>query len=129
MQTETKVLATLRLSLLAINLFLRRIKIDRNRSQAFDFNCKETSPVRLQRMFLQLQSYDLEFVCKRGKELFVADALSCAYIHQDPLEMESDSDFEVLSVQSVSISYENGRITARNVYKPKYAEVGSSYST
>ena len=60
------------------------------------------APARLQRMLLQLQSYDLEFVYKRGKDLVVADALSRAYTHQDPFEVESDNDFEVMSVQSIS---------------------------
>ena len=37
------------------------------------------APERLQRMLLQLQRYDLQFVYKKGKELFLADTLSRAY--------------------------------------------------
>jgi hypothetical protein len=42
------------------------------------------APVRLQRMLLQLQRYDLEFVYKRGGDIFVADTQSRAYINEKP---------------------------------------------
>ena len=83
------------------------------------------APARLQRMLLQLQNYDLEFVYKTGKDLFVADGLSRAYIHQVPLEIESNSDFEVLSVQSVSPTRmeELQRITSTDPTMQKLAQV------
>ncbi|XP_028415850.1 uncharacterized protein K02A2.6-like [Dendronephthya gigantea] len=59
------------------------------------------APARLQRMLLQLQKYDLEFVYKKGKDLFVADTLSRAYIDEKPDE-DSNDDFEVMVVESIS---------------------------
>ena len=59
------------------------------------------APARLQRMLLQLQRYDLEFVYKRGKDLFVADTLSRAYIEEEPGK-ESKYGFEAMSVNSIS---------------------------
>ena len=44
------------------------------------------APARLQRMHLQLQWYDLQFVYKKGKELFLADTLSRAYPDEPPEE-------------------------------------------
>ena len=61
------------------------------------------APARLQRMLLQLQRYDLEFVYKRGKDLFVADTLSRAYIEEEPGK-ESKYGFEVMSVNSISLT-------------------------
>ena len=58
------------------------------------------APLRLQRMLLQLQRYDLEFVYKKGAELYLADALSRAYI-SDPDEEET-LNYEVMSLLSVS---------------------------
>ncbi|CAB4039172.1 Hypothetical predicted protein [Paramuricea clavata] len=59
------------------------------------------APARLQRMLLQLQRYDLEFVYKRGSDLFVADTLSRAYISKKP-NQENHDEFEVMSVESIS---------------------------
>ena len=39
-----------------------------------------STPKRLQRMLLQLQKYNLKIVCKTGKELFIADTLSRAFV-------------------------------------------------
>ena len=35
------------------------------------------APVRLQRMLLQLQQYDMTITYRPGKEMLLADALSC----------------------------------------------------
>ena len=48
---------------------------------------------RLQRMFLKLQNYDLEVYCTKGKQLYVADTLLCAYLnvpstHDDVEDLE-----------------------------------------
>ena len=59
------------------------------------------APARLQRMLLQLQQYNLEFVYKCGAELYLADTLSRAYIKETPGE-ECDMDCEILSVSSIS---------------------------
>ena len=39
-------------------------------------------PKRLQRMFLRLQKFNLKVKYKRGKEMYVADTLSRAYIEE-----------------------------------------------
>ena len=41
-------------------------------------------PMRLQRMLLRLQQYDLQVTYKKGTELYVADTLSRAYQQADP---------------------------------------------
>ena len=60
------------------------------------------APARLQRMLLQLQRYNLEFVYKKGTELYLADTLSRAC---DPTKKPCENimeDFDVMSVISVS---------------------------
>lgn len=58
-----------------------------------------TAPMRLQRMMLQLQRYDLSLVYKKGSQLFIADALSRAQLSEtSPSDIE---DYEVLTVQPV----------------------------
>ena len=46
-----------------------------------------SAPKRLQRMLLQLQKYDLEVVYKPGKELYIADTLSRAYLPIVPADL------------------------------------------
>ncbi len=41
-----------------------------------------SAPMRLQRMMLQLQRYDLSLVYKKGSQLFIADTLSRAYLNE-----------------------------------------------
>ena len=45
---------------------------------------------RLQRMLLKLQKYDLEVKYTKGKELHVADTLSCAYLTVPPTDNDID---------------------------------------
>lgn len=47
-------------------------------------------PPRLQRMFIRLQRYDIKLVHKPGKQLFIADALSRAFI----TDFENNNEFE-----------------------------------
>ena len=51
-------------------------------------------------MLLQLQKYNLQFVYKKGKELYLADALSRAYPEDVPEEGEFEHD--VMIVLSIS---------------------------
>ena len=44
-----------------------------------------TAPMRLQRMMLQLQRYDLSLVYKKGFQLFIADTLSRAQVQPHSL--------------------------------------------
>jgi hypothetical protein len=54
-------------------------------------------PIRLQKMLLKLQRYDLVVRYKRGAQMYVADTLSRAYLKE---EYEEPKDyFEVLSVE------------------------------
>ena len=45
-----------------------------------------SSPLRLQRMLMQLQCYNLKVTYKKGKEMFLADALSRAYLPDEQPE-------------------------------------------
>ena len=58
------------------------------------------APARLQRMLLQLQRYNLQFLYKKGNELYLADTLSRAYPVEDPEEMEFE--YDVMTVLSIS---------------------------
>ncbi|XP_028407548.1 uncharacterized protein K02A2.6-like [Dendronephthya gigantea] len=59
-----------------------------------------TAPMRLQRMMLQLQRYDLSLVYKKGSQLHIADMLSRAQLSQTS-PADSYEDYEVLTVQPV----------------------------
>ena len=59
-----------------------------------------TAPMRLQRMMLQLQRYDLSLVYKKGSQLFIADTLSRAQL-SETLPADIYEDYEVLTVQPV----------------------------
>jgi hypothetical protein len=58
------------------------------------------APARLQKMIMQLQRYNIDLVYRPGKELYVADTLSRAYI-TDP-EPQTDDWYEVMCVLPVS---------------------------
>lgn len=59
-----------------------------------------TTPLRLQKMLLQLQRYDFELVYKEGKELHIADTLSRACIQSS--NDSTEEEFEVMEVISIS---------------------------
>ena len=59
------------------------------------------APVRLQSMLFQLQRYNLKFIYRRGTELHEADALSRAYITEEP-GVEDNDQLDVLSFSSIS---------------------------
>ena len=48
------------------------------------------APKRLQRMLLQLQKYDIRLQYTLGKEMYIADTLSRAYLKDLPNDNESD---------------------------------------
>jgi hypothetical protein len=48
------------------------------------------APKRLQRMLLQLQKYDIRLQYTTGKEMYIADTLSRAYLKHLPNDNESD---------------------------------------
>ena len=52
-------------------------------------------PPRLQRMRLKLQKYDLEVYYTKGKQLYVADTLSRAYLNVPSTDEDEDLEFAV----------------------------------
>ena len=54
-------------------------------------------------MLLKLQKYNLKVVYKKGKEMYIADALSRAYLSDTSTEEET-FDFQVMSLESTAVS-------------------------
>lgn len=54
-----------------------------------------TCPSRLQRMMMQLQRFDFELIYKPGKNLFLADALSRAYLNNCDSKTDFDEKFDM----------------------------------
>ena len=50
------------------------------------------APKRLQRMMIRLQSYDIDIVYQKGKEMYLADTLSRAYLPSDSTTRETVFD-------------------------------------
>ena len=62
-------------------------------------------PARLQRFFFELQRYDIEIVYKPGKEMFLADHLSRAFLsetNEDLVEELSVNEIDLLSYLAVT---------------------------
>ena len=62
-------------------------------------------PARLQRFFLQLQKYDIEIIYKPGKEMFLADKLSRAFLNEtneDLVEELTVNEVHLLSYLAVN---------------------------
>ena len=57
------------------------------------------SPLRLQKMLMKLMRYDLDIEYKKGKELFIADTLSRAYLPEAGNEL---NDLEIAAVLPMS---------------------------
>ena len=55
-----------------------------------------SAPLRLQRMLMQLQSYDLSVVYKKGSELYIADRLSRAYLNESSSDLEGKHEVLML---------------------------------
>lgn len=68
----------------------------------------ESCSPRLQRMLIKLQKYDFDLIYKKGKELYIADALSRAPDKTDTNDVSiDDNDFEAhinVVISSVNIS-------------------------
>ena len=77
-------------------------------------------------MLLQLQRYDLEFIYKRGKELYIADTLSRAYTGTKH-DTESDSQLEVMSVIPISPVNSEGRAIESHTLRPLHAKADPVY--
>lgn len=61
-----------------------------------------TAPAHLQRMLLQLQSYDITLVYKKGKLMYLADTLSRAPDPHNPQNSKHNTSFDVMSVSYIS---------------------------
>ena len=55
-------------------------------------------PVRIQRIRLRLQKYDIEVKYKPGKELLIADALSRAYSKEEIKSLSKEIETQVCRV-------------------------------
>ncbi|CAG2226647.1 unnamed protein product [Mytilus edulis] len=64
------------------------------------------APKRLQRMMLQLQKYNIELVYKPGKEMYLADTLSRAYLKDTHTESESEEIEAINMIKDLAISEE-----------------------
>ena len=61
----------------------------------------DKSPIRLQRMLLNLQSYDMEIKYRPGKGLYLGDMLSRAHLSNSKSEEETlELDFQAISMIS-----------------------------
>jgi len=67
----------------------------------------ESCPARLQRMMIRLQKYKFELVYKRGKELFIADALSRSYGETSDLNLPNLETEEIEAQIHAVINYSN----------------------
>ena len=70
-----------------------RVKTDHKPLEVILNKPLSQAPMRLQKMMMQLQAYDIEIVYKTGNEMFVADALSRAY-SEKIVEEQFDRDIE-----------------------------------
>ena len=71
------------------------------------------APLRLQKMLLALQRYELRIVYKPGKELFIADALSRNY-----LEETKEKLVQELEVTTLQPTYQYHLKSTKNSRKP-----------
>lgn len=55
------------------------------------------APSRLQRMLMRLQSFNLQVSYKPGKDLFIADTLSRAFLNEQTEVLEEELEINVLS--------------------------------
>lgn len=69
-------------------------------------------PARLQRMLIQIQKYHFNLVHKPGKNLILADTLSCAFL---PTSASEELDAELLSQTNLIASQIN--VTDRGLAK------------
>ena len=62
----------------------------------------DTASARIQRMILRLQRYNLNVIYKRGRELYVADALSRAHLPSTD-QAEEVEEYEVMEADVLSL--------------------------
>ena len=64
------------------------------------------APQRLQRMMLRLQRYDLQVEYEPGKNLLIADTLSCAPEESTEAAANTKDEFELLTIENMPVSEE-----------------------
>ena len=62
----------------------------------------QSAPLRLQKMLLRLQRYDINLVYRKGAQLYIADTLSRAYLSDSSSKSDETDDFEVMTVLAIS---------------------------
>ena len=73
------------------------VESDHQPLQAITKRPPDKSPIRLQRMLLSLQSYDIEIKYRPGKELYLADTLSRAHLSNSKSEEETlELDYQAI---------------------------------
>ena len=65
------------------------------------------SPLRLQKLLLDLQKYDLKVTYKPGSTLFLADHLSRAYLNEAKEDLISDSELSINYLTFLPVSKDN----------------------
>jgi transposase InsO family protein len=83
-----------------------------------------SAPMRLQRMMLQLQRYDLSLVYKKGSQLFIADTLSRAYLNET-FPADIYEDYEILTVQPVA-SHKLDELQRKTALDPMMMQLAST---
>nr|XP_054768172.1 uncharacterized protein K02A2.6-like [Lytechinus pictus] len=86
-------------------VFMRKFEIESDHKPLETIMKKPLAdtPPRLQRMLLKLQKYDCKLTYKRGKEMYIADALSRDFIPKSEVDEESQ-DIAVCMVDSLPMS-------------------------
>ena len=79
--------------------------------------------MRLQRIMLQLQRYDLSLVYRKGSQSFIADTLSRAQLSES-LPADIYEDYEVLTVQPVA-SHKMAELQRETVLDPVMVSLSS----
>ena len=71
---------------------------------------RSKAPRRLQRMMLKLQRYQFTVRYKKGKELYVADTLSCAAVADQP-SPTAKQEYQVFRLEIAEMDLEPNRVT------------------
>ncbi|MCG8047630.1 MAG: RNase H-like domain-containing protein [Candidatus Thiodiazotropha endolucinida] len=83
------------------------VESDQKPLQAIFSKPLHQTPLRLQKLLLDLQKYDLKVIYKPGNELFLADHLSRAYLQESKEDLISDSDLSVNYLSFLPVSKDN----------------------
>ena len=86
------------------------------------------APLRLQKMIIVLQRYDLKITYKKGRELYVADALSRAYRTNDYMDIGED-EYHIMAISPASSTRLNElkEVAADEVYQLPHKTIRSGW--